>query len=348
MPIDKFLNLFGGKDAQDTPDEQKTPNDKRLEELERENQRLRDENQSMRDENLQLNNKFQEMEAEKQKNQAETEERFKELDRKLNEMSEKIATPAPAETPKQASAEPEQRPVQPEAELKPVMPEPTAKPVEPEPQRDEASHKESNNAPVVSDKAVKELKEQLDKIEKLISDDLANEREKRNSIADKLADRQTKYENLSQNVQEDRYRKDKAKIINKVIFFSDLIRRMLYDFNAHRDATKAKDEETVFLEEQFAKLIDAMDDTLRHEMVETLPMAAQGDDFVEGNMEVIDTVETDDANLAGKVYRSISACYTWYLPYIVKARLDDNGNEVRHYRFVLHPEEVIIYKLNKQ
>ena len=121
---------------------------------------------------------------------------------------------------------------------------------------------------------------------------------------------------------------------------------MLYEFNQHR-SDKAKSEETVFLEQQFEKLIVAMDDTLKHEMVSTMTQAAEGADFDEEPMEAIDTINTDNAALDGKVHRSLSACYVWTLPYILKARIDENGNEVRNYRFVLHPEEVILYKYNK-
>ena len=195
--------------------------------------------------------------------------------------------------------------------------------------------------------AVNQIKGQLDRMEKVLADDLAEEKQKRGAVSEKLADRQTKYENLMQTVQEDRYRKDKVKLINRVIFFTDLIRRMLYDFNTHRDSSQPKNEETLFLEQQFEKIIETMDDTLRHEMVTTLPLPCEGDDFQDEYMEVIDTIETDNDALAGKVQRAISACYIWTLPYILKARLDENGNEVRHYQFVLHPAEVIVYRLVK-
>lgn len=158
----------------------------------------------------------------------------------------------------------------------------------------------------------------------------------------------SKYEGLYQNVQEDRYRKDKAKIINKMIFYVDLMRRMLYDFINKRNPDEQLSDDAIFLKNQIENLIQSMDDTLKHEMVQTRPMAQNGDTFDEETMEVIDIIETDDASLDGKIFRSISACYTWTLPYILKARINENGDEVRRYSFVIHPEEVITYKLKQQ
>lgn len=160
----------------------------------------------------------------------------------------------------------------------------------------------------------------------------------------KLQDFRDKYEKLLQSVQEDRYRKDKAKLINKMIFYVDLMRRMLYEFDAKRKDQMPLTEDAVFFRQQIETLILSMDDTLKHEMVYTLPVANQGDDVDEERMEIIDTVETDDPALVGKIFRSVSACYTWSLPYILKARVNETGDEVRTYNFVLHPEEVITYK----
>lgn len=185
-----------------------------------------------------------------------------------------------------------------------------------------------------------DLAERLEKIEKMIGEELQAARTATKAVQDKLDDRQQKYEDLMQKSQEDRYRKDKAKLINKMIFYVDLMRRTLYEF-------RNKPEAGINLEEQLDKLIVSMDDTLSHEMVRTLPMANPGDDIVDERMEVIDSVETEDPALDNKIYRSISACYTWSLPYVLKARLDEKGDEVRTYNFVLHPEEVIIYKLKK-
>ena len=164
---------------------------------------------------------------------------------------------------------------------------------------------------------------------------------------EKLHEYVDKYERMFQNVQEDRYRKDKAKLINKVISYVDLMRRVLYDFDAKRNDQMPLTEDAAFFRQQIEGLILSMDDTLKHEMVYTLPMANHGDDVDEERMEVIDTVETDDSALVGKIFRSVSACYIWSLPYILKARINETGDEVRTYNFVLHPEEVITYKLKK-
>lgn len=163
----------------------------------------------------------------------------------------------------------------------------------------------------------------------------------------KLQEFRDKYERLLQNVQEDRYRKDKSKLINKLISYVDLMRRVLYDYDAKREGMEPMTEDAIFFRQQIESLILSMDDALKHEMVNTLPMANPGDDVDEERMEVIDTVETDDPALDGKIFRSVSACYTWSLPYILKARINETGDEVRTYNFVLHPEEVITYKLKK-
>ena len=163
----------------------------------------------------------------------------------------------------------------------------------------------------------------------------------------KLQEFRDKYERLLQNVQEDRYRKDKSKLINKLISYVDLMRRVLYDYDAKREGMDPMTEDAIFFRQQIESLILSMDDALKHEMVNTLPMASPGDDVDEERMEVIDTVETDDPALDGKIFRSVSACYTWSLPYILKARINETGDEVRTYNFVLHPEEVITYKLKK-
>ncbi len=58
----------------------------------------------------------------------------------------------------------------------------------------------------------------------------------------------------------------------------------------------------------------------------------------------MDSVQTDDPQMAGKVAGSESPAYVWTLPYILKARVDGDGNEINSYRFLLEREKVIIYK----
>ena len=266
-------------------------------------------------------------EQEEKKEETPLEEKIKEIVEQA--LKEKMAA--------KSSPEPD------EADEKPAQPEETCAPEPKEPRPDEDCSKPDKTSTETGDGT---LYTRLEAIETILAKRLKNSDESLRDKAARIDELSEKYERLMTSVQEDRYRKDKVKLISKIIFFTDLIRRMLYEFNQHRSNT-AKSEETVFLEQQFEKLIVAMDDTLKHEIVSTMPQAAEGADFDEEHMEAIDTIHTDNASLDGKVHRSLSACYVWTLPYILKARIDENGNEVRNYRFVLHPEEVILYKYNK-
>ncbi len=256
------------------------------------------------------------------------------LDEKIKEIVEQTLKEKLSDKPSTELAETEEKPVQPEET---GVPEPE------KPKPDENSSKPEKTPKETDDSS---LYARLEAIENILAQRIIDRDKALLNKTARIDELSEKYERLMTSVQEDRYRKDKVKLISKIIFFTDLIRRMLYEFNQHR-SDKAKSEETVFLEQQFEKLIVAMDDTLKHEMVSTMPQAVEGADFDEEHMQAIDTIHTDNAALNGRVYRSLSACYIWTLPYVLKARVDENGNEVRNYRFVLHPEEVILYKYNK-
>lgn len=282
-----------------------------------------------------------------QKDQEEAlKQRIVELEDRVRELLEGQADAREAETKGETDTEPaRQQTSQPDPSQE-VVEQPDTKPDATDDKLPETQSKsvepEQEDKPVSADVMM-----ELEKIKGCLGKELVDMREMVRQADTRCKQWQDKYDKLYQNVQEDRYRKDKVKLASRMIHHIDLLRRMLYDYNSGRDPNKPKDEEAQYLEKQIELIIAAMDDTLRHEMVQTLPMAKQGDIVNEELMEVIDTVPTADSALDGRVFRSVSACYYWTLPYVLKARLDEKGNEVRSYNFMLHPEEVIIYKMNK-
>ena len=163
----------------------------------------------------------------------------------------------------------------------------------------------------------------------------------------KLAEKQERLETILQSVQEDRYRKDKIKLINKYIYHIDLIRQTLYDFNSGRDSSKEKDPETVFLERQLEETAAGLEAVLMQEMVEKVQTGKNGGTVDPEMQETVETVPTNDPGMDGKIFRSLSPAYVWTLPYILKPRISDTGEEVRSYRFLIRPEQIITYKLKK-
>lgn len=161
-----------------------------------------------------------------------------------------------------------------------------------------------------------------------------------------LEDKQLRLEQIVQTCQEDRYRKDKVKLINKYIYQIDLIRKTQYDFSIYRNQQSEK-EAIAFLESQLTEIIKGMEATLLQEMVENIQTGEEGASVNPDMQETIDTVSTDNPELDGKIYCSISPAYVWTLPYILKAKITDKGDEIKSYRFLIRPEQIITYKFNK-
>lgn len=205
----------------------------------------------------------------------------------------------------------------------------------------------SDNPPLMP-----EAKQESEKIETLIRQkaeeldrrlqELTSERQ---ALAEKLARSEERFYQLTQTVQEDRYRKDKSRLLSACIDEANLIRSSLYDFRKRRDNGALKKSAELELEEMLGKIVDHIDKRiLRIERVEVLPQAEHGSDFQEDTQEIVGSVQTDDPQMAGKVARSESPAYVWTLPYILKAKVDGDGNEINNYRFLLEREKVIIYK----
>ncbi|MBO7585695.1 MAG: hypothetical protein J6T13_00745 [Bacteroidales bacterium] len=167
----------------------------------------------------------------------------------------------------------------------------------------------------------------------------------RKALAEKLAHSEERFYQLTQSVQEDRYRKDKSRLLGACIDEANLIRSSLYDFRKRRDNGELKKNAEEELEEMLEKIVDHFDKRiLRIERVEVLPKAEPGSGFREDIQDVVDYQPTDDPQMVGKVACSESPAYVWTLPYILKAKVDGDGNEINSYRFLLEREKVIIYK----
>lgn len=156
-----------------------------------------------------------------------------------------------------------------------------------------------------------------------------------------------KYSTLFSQVQEDRYRKDKVKILSRSIRIRGMIMDLLYDYQAN----KMEGSETPaaqFLQTQLKNLIDCLEADLKQEKVFKLENGKDGADFDEEHMEACGVEPTDNPELSGKVCRSVAPGYYWTLPYILKPRITDTGDEVYSYKFIISYEQVITYKYTKE
>jgi molecular chaperone GrpE (heat shock protein) len=161
---------------------------------------------------------------------------------------------------------------------------------------------------------------------------------------DSLSD---KYDAITRQMQEDRYRKDKVKILSRSIRMRGMITDMLADYD--NDAMPGNDSPAAqHLKLQLHKIIDCLEADLRQEMVYKLENGIEGADFNDELMEACGVELTDKPELAGKVCRSVEPGYYWTLPYILKPRITDTGEEIYSYKFILSYEQVITYKYQKQ
>lgn len=197
---------------------------------------------------------------------------------------------------------------------------------------------------------MQKILESIKKVVVNLDSQISNEHQrllKENSDIQELLDQKQEHlEQITQTCQEDRYKKDKIKLVNKYIYQMDLIRKVLYDFNSLR--TMQSDEESVaFLENQLKSIVVSMEATLAQEMVEPIQYGEDGGTVNPELQETIDVVATNNPELDGKIYSSINPGYVWTLPYILKAKITDNGDEIKSYRFLVRPEQIIVYRLNK-
>lgn len=162
-------------------------------------------------------------------------------------------------------------------------------------------------------------------------------------MRDKVED---KFDALWRQVQEDRYKKDKIKILMRLIRMREMIEDMLIDYKSEK-MEGCETPSALFLQSQLFKLIDCIEVDLKQEMVFKIESAIEGADFDDEHMEAVGFELTDNPMLAGKVCKSVSPGYYWTLPYILKPRITDNGEEVYSYKFIISYEQVITFKYLK-
>ena len=119
----------------------------------------------------------------------------------------------------------------------------------------------------------------------------------------------------------------------------------MYDFNGHKEADRKKSDDVLCLERQINEVIVNMDSTLQQEMVERMVSATCCSEMKSDVQEVIGYEATNDPSKDGLVYKSVNPGYYWKLPYILKAKINDDGSEIKTYNFLIRPEQVIVYKL---
>lgn len=161
------------------------------------------------------------------------------------------------------------------------------------------------------------------------------------SMQTQLDEKQERLETINQNVQEDRYRKDKIKLLNRCIMQLDIIRKTLYEFKNESDSIENKEE---YLLQQLQEIVKGMEATLSYEGIETKRFTNIGDKINTEYQEAVKLIYTDDTAKEGIVAESINPGYVWTLPYILKGRQTDTGEEIKTYRFLLQSEQVAVYK----
>lgn len=161
--------------------------------------------------------------------------------------------------------------------------------------------------------------------------------ENNEELLSKLDSKQERLEEIMRNCQEDRYRKDKHSIINSIIYQLDLMRKTIYD---------VEHDVSLDMLQQLKGIMIYMDNILKNESIECIQNGIEGSDLDLEKQEVIETATTDNPELNGKICRSVNPGYVWKLPYILKAKINDDGSIVSNYRYLIRPEQVITYKYN--
>lgn len=154
-------------------------------------------------------------------------------------------------------------------------------------------------------------------------------------------DKQEKLEYIIQNVQEDRYRKDKMSLLNRCLFQAELIRKTIYEYPSQSEHIKDKEQ---YLLNQLREVVTGIETSLQYEGVEARHFAAVGEKVNPQYQEVTSVIETDDATKDNTVAESLNPGYVWTLPYILKAKVNSSGDEIKTYQFLMKAEQVVAYK----
>ena len=252
-----------------------------------------------------------------------------------------IAAGEPLETESEEPVPDE--PVQPEKPAEPAEPEKTA---EPQP----VSFPDVEKLIAKLDTLVQaneKLQASLDAQKQELETLRQNQEETVRSLEEDNSNKQDRLENIIQTVQEDRYRKDKLKLINRCIFQSEMLRKTIYEYpDITKEMTLEQKEE--FLLKQLNSVVIGFDSMLADEGAVVTHFAAVGEKMNNEFQEAVGARETDDEAKNGTVAEVVSPGYVWTLPYILKAKVNESGEEIKRYKFLMQTEKIIAYKFVKQ
>ena len=252
-----------------------------------------------------------------------------------------IAAGEPLETESEEPVPDE--PVQPEKPAEPAEPEKTA---EPQP----VSFPDVEKLIAKLDTLVQaneKLQASLDAQKQELETLRQNQEETVRSLEEDNSNKQDRLENIIQTVQEDRYRKDKLKLINRCIFQSEMLRKTIYEYpDITKEMTLEQKEE--FLLKQLNSVVIGFDSMLADEGAVVTHFAAVGEKMNNEFQEAVGARETDDEAKNGTVAEVVSPGYVCTLPYILKAKVNESGEEIKRYKFLMQTEKIIAYKFVKQ
>lgn len=252
-----------------------------------------------------------------------------------------IAAGEPLETESEEPVPDE--PVQPEKPAEPAEPE---KPAEPQP----VSFPDVEKLIAKLDTLVQaneKLQASLDAQKQELETLRQNQEETVKSLEEDNSNKQDRLENIIQTVQEDRYRKDKLKLINRCIFQSEMLRKTIYEYPEITKEMNAEEKEA-FLLKQLNSIVIGFDSMLADEGAVLTHFAAVGEKMDKEFQEAVGARETDDEAKNGTVAEIVSPGYVWTLPYILKAKVNESGEEIKRYKFLMQTEKIIAYKFVKQ
>ena len=248
--------------------------------------------------------------------------------------------PIEPESEEPAPAEPAQ-PAEPAGPAKPAEPQPAPQPVSfPDVEKLIAKLDTLVQANEKLQATVEAQKQDLETLRK-------NQEETVRTLEEENDSKQDRLENIIQTVQEDRYRKDKLKLINRCIFQSEMLRKTIYEYPEITKDMSAEEKEA-FLLKQLNSVVIGYDSMLADEGAVVTHFAAVGEKMDKENQEAVGARETDDESKNGTVAEVVSPGYVWTLPYILKAKVNESGEEIKRYKFLMQTEKIIAYKFVKQ
>ena len=202
---------------------------------------------------------------------------------------------------------------------------------------------EKKATPEIVPDAVNDLCQLVKNLQQAVSEQHAALQKENIEIRKELTEKSERYDKLVSSVQEDRYRKDKVKIMNRTINRRNIISSVLLEYQED-DMDGHDTPAAMFLARQLGEIVKGLDADLKQEMLTKVEKGVEGSNFDDEFQDIIDTVPTHNPDLAGKVCRTVNPGFVWTLPYIFKPRVNEDGEEIRSYKFLLRSEEVLVYK----